>query len=114
MRKNSDQIFKEIKLDQEIDKFEHKDLLLSYIDDITKFKVNELQALNKILELTKFNRILNTYVIEILVTHARDIMSKSGLTLDAFKYMIETIEAKKVEYAKIRNNTIKSVPIKFD
>lgn len=114
MRKNSEQILKEIKLDQEISKFQYKDLLLIYIDNVTKFKIDELASLEGALKLTENSRILNTYVMEIFVTHMRDIMSKTGLTLDSFKYMIETIEAKKIEYAKIRNNTIKSVPIKFD
>jgi len=112
MRKNSKQILDEIWLQKEINKFEYKDMLIGYITNITTFKTDELFSLNQALKLTENNRILNKYVVDILVTHINAIMNDLGLTIDGFKSLIELIEGKHSEYEQIRNNAIKSVPIK--
>ena len=103
MRKNSQQIYKEILLDEELKKFEHRDLLKKCIDDLLNFRVNELDALIEACELVEDNPILKEWVMSKLIEHTRNLLPILGVTIEGFKMSIEELEEKKREYEKIRN-----------
>jgi len=103
MRKNSQQLYKEILLEREIDKFVFKERLRQCMDDMLNFKTNELEALVTACELTKDNPILQEYVNNKIIEHARNLMSVLGVTIEGFKELTEGLEQKHDSYQKIRN-----------
>lgn len=112
MKKNSNQVLKEMRLDQTIAKFEHKEELAQAIDDLINFRVVELDSLIKIERLTRGNVILTYYINNIIIEHAKRICTMMGVTVEGFKIEIEQLEKQKEAYDKIRNRTIEQVDSK--
>ena len=109
MRKNSNQILKEIYLDEQLDTFKQIVPLRKAISDFENFKENEYDALHLAIDLTKKNPILKEWVEERIAKHYATILSLLGLTTEGFKDYIKKMEVEQQRYAKIRNEARKQV-----
>lgn len=109
MRKNSKQIYKEILLEIELEKFLARIKLKECLDDFLNFKTNELEALLEACDLVKDNDILKDYINQKIIQHARNIMQVLGVTVEGFKIGIEELEEQKRRYGEIRNKVSKQI-----
>jgi hypothetical protein len=109
MRKNSLQILKEIYLDKALYTFPHIEELRRCMNDLLQFKPNELDALNRALELVKDSPELSAWVADQIVEHSRYIMSLLGMTVEGYREFLKLMEDEYIEYTKIRDKARKQV-----
>lgn len=102
MRKNSQQILKELRLDQELNRYEHADVLRQAIDDMLNFRVNELDAYHTMCNLVKGNKILEGYINDKIIEHSKNIMAVLGVTVEGFNTELLNIEEMKKDYERTR------------
>jgi hypothetical protein len=103
MRKNSNQILKEVRLDHELHSFKESRKLLQCIDDMLAFRINELEALLNAMDMTKDNPVLREWVMTKVIEHSKQICSVLGVTVEGFKVLLDDMDRKRENYEQIRN-----------
>ena len=107
MRKNSAQILKEVILDYELNQLpeETKLALHTAIDDLTNFRINEVDALLKLIEIrddTDIHLSISAYISQIIIDHSRTLLAILGVTAEGFKTNIDDLERKRKAYLLMR------------